>query len=108
MVLPACAGRAGFVLRSRFAEDELAVAVRRGVRQCVILGAGLDRFAYRQPPLFHDVRLFEVDHPATQAWKRASVTAANLAVPANLTWVPLDFEHQTLTEGLLAADFDAR
>src|SRR5262249_44341422 len=62
--------RAGFVLRSRFAEDELATAAAEGVRQYVLLGAGLDTFAYRQPPFARDLRIFEVDHPDTQTWKR--------------------------------------
>jgi len=60
--------RAFVAARSRFAEDELGVAIERGVRQCVVLGAGLDTFAYRNP--FANLRVIEVDHPATQAWKR--------------------------------------
>jgi methyltransferase (TIGR00027 family) len=99
--------RAGIVLRSRFTEDELARAAAGGVQQYVILGAGLDTFAYRQPPFARDLRIFEVDHPATQAWKRERLTAMGIADPANLSWVPVDFEHQTLLEGLTAAGFDA-
>ena len=56
-------------VRTRFAEDALAAAVERGVGQFVVLGAGLDTFAYRSP-LRSRLRIFEVDHPATQAWKR--------------------------------------
>jgi methyltransferase (TIGR00027 family) len=99
--------RALFVLRSRFAEDELAVATARGVCQYVILGAGLDTFAYRQPSHAGALDIFEVDHPATQAWKRESLAVADIALPTNLRWAPVDFERQTLPEQLAAAGFDA-
>jgi methyltransferase (TIGR00027 family) len=94
--------RSAFVLRSRFAEDELEAAAARGVAQFVILGAGLDTFAFRQPAFAAGVRIFEVDHPATQTWKRRRIAACGLAEPANLIWVPIDFEH-----GRLAVDLDA-
>jgi methyltransferase (TIGR00027 family) len=96
--------RAFMAARSRYAEDELACAVARGVRQYVVLGAGLDTFAYRNP--YPDLRVFEVDHPATQAWKREQLEAAGIAVPAALTFVPVDFERQTLVEGLGQSGFD--
>lgn len=92
-------------VRTRFAEDALAAAVERGVRQLVVLGAGLDTYAYRGP--FRDrLRVFEVDHPATQAWKRERLRDAAIPLPASLTFAPVDFEHQTLAEGLAAAGFD--
>jgi methyltransferase (TIGR00027 family) len=91
--------------RSRFAEDALASAAERGVRQLVVLGAGLDTLAYRSA-LAQRLSLFEVDHPATQAWKRERLAAAAIPVPASLTFAPLDFERQTLAEGLAAARFD--
>jgi methyltransferase (TIGR00027 family) len=97
--------RALFVLRSRFAEDELAVAATQGVGQYVILGAGLDTFAYRQPSYAGALNIFEVDHPATQAWKRESLAVADVSLPTNLRWVPVDFERQTLPEQLAAAGF---
>ena len=90
--------------RSRYAEDGLAGAVADGVRQYVVLGAGLDTFAYRNP--YADLRVFEVDHPATQAWKREQLQAAGIAIPQSLTFVPVDFERQTLAEGLGQAGFD--
>ena len=94
-------------LRSRLAEDALADAVTRGTRQLVILGAGLDTYAYRSP--FADrLHVFEVDHPATQAWKRDKLWAAAIAPPATLTFAPVDFEQQTLAEGLAAAGFNER
>jgi len=92
-------------VRTRFAEDALAVAVKRGVRQLVVLGAGLDTYAYRNP--FGDrLRIFEVDHPATQAWKRQLLHEAAIPMPSSLTFVPVDFERQTLAERLAATSFD--
>lgn len=91
--------------RSRYAEDQLAQAVSRGAKQYVILGAGLDTFAYRSP--FPDVRVFEVDHPATQAWKRECLKLAQIALPDSLTFVPVDFETETLCHGLEQAGFVA-
>jgi methyltransferase (TIGR00027 family) len=99
--------RAEVVLRSRFAEEELDRAAARGVQQYVILGAGLDTFAFRQPPFARDLRIFEVDHPATQAWKRERLVAMGIPAPSNLSWSPVDFERQTLMEGLAMAGFDA-
>ena len=90
--------------RSRYTEDRLAEAVAGGATQYVVLGAGLDTFAYRNP--FPTLRVFEVDFPATQVWKRAMLTKAAIAVPANLVFVALDFEHQTLAEGLMGAGLD--
>ncbi len=96
------------VARSRCAEDILAAAVAGGADQYVVLGAGLDTFAYRNP--FDDLRVFEVDHPATQAWKRACLAEARIAEPGGssaVTFVPVDFEHQALEEQLQAAGFSA-
>jgi methyltransferase (TIGR00027 family) len=95
--------RAFVVARSRAAEDELAAALRRGVRQYVILGAGLDTFAYRSPYPAAALRIFEVDHPATQAWKRGRLVAAAIGVPPFLTFVPIDLETQTLAARLAEA-----
>ena len=92
--------------RSRFAEESLAAAVVRGVRQYVLLGAGLDTFAHRNPFADAGLRVFEVDHPATQGWKRDRLAAAGLEPPASLTFAPTDFERQTLADGLAAAGFD--
>ena len=95
--------RAFLVARSRYAEDALATAVSRGVRQYVLLGAGLDTFAYRNP--YPDLRVFEIDHPATQQWKRRLLTSNRIAVPDSLSYVPVDFETQTLSGQLSRADF---
>lgn len=99
--------RAGLVVRSRFAEEEAERGIADGVRQVVVLGAGLDTFAYRHGHEVDDLRLFEVDHPATQAWKRGLLAGAGIGVPANLTYVASDFEHVTLAQALAAAGFDA-
>lgn len=93
-------------VRTRFAEDALHAAVERGVRQLVVLGAGLDTYAYRST-LLDRLRIFEVDHPATQAWKRERLEAATIAIPESVTFAPIDFEHQSLAEGLAGAGFDA-
>src|ERR1017187_3525578 len=97
--------RAFMAARSRYAEDRLAEAVHEGVAQYVVLGAGLDTFAYRNP--YPSLRVFEVDFPATQEWKRAMLAEADIALPAELTFVPLDFERHTLAEGLAEAGFDS-
>jgi len=99
--------RAFIALRSRYAEDELARAIQRGVRQYVILGAGLDTFAYRNPYPVSRLRVFEVDHPATQTWKRERLRKAGIAIPDSLTLAPVDFEQQTLADGLNRAGFRA-
>lgn len=100
--------RAHVVLRSRYAEDRLEAAVRHGVRQYVVLGAGFDTFAYRQPVWAHALRVFEVDHPDSQAWKRGRLRRAGIRVPANVTYAPIDFERETLGDALAAAGLDAR
>jgi methyltransferase (TIGR00027 family) len=99
--------RAFLAARSRVAEEALAEGVARGVRQYVVLGAGLDTFAYRNPHDGAGVRVFEVDHPATQAWKRERLAAAGLPVPPSLSFVPLDIESDALGPALARAGFDA-
>ena len=93
--------------RSRFSEETLAACVARGARQVVVLGAGLDTFSLRNPHAGQGVRIFEVDHPATQRWKRERLNQAALATPASLTFAPVDFERQSLADGLAAAGFAA-
>jgi len=95
--------RAFIVARSRFAEDHLGEAWSRGVRQYVVLGAGLDTFAYRNP--YPDLRVFEVDYPATQGWKLKQLQSGGIAVPATLTFAPVDFEKDTLEAGLARSGF---
>jgi methyltransferase (TIGR00027 family) len=96
--------RAFMVARSRYAEDNLAQAVANGVRQYVLLGAGLDTFAHRNP--YPGLHVFEVDHPATQQWKYELLQTNNLPIPTNLTYAAVDFERESLAERLEAAGFD--
>jgi methyltransferase (TIGR00027 family) len=97
--------RAFLVARSRYAEDTLARAVAHGVTQYVLLGAGLDTFAHRNP--YPKLRVFEVDHPATQQWKRGLLAEGSLPAPKNLAYTPVDFESQKLPEQLQASGFDS-
>jgi len=97
--------RAFVAVRSRFAEDEIAAAAARGVRQCVVLGAGLDTFGYRNP--FAELHVIEVDHPATQAWKRDLLRSAGVAVPVSVSFVPVDFAKQSLADELQRSGFRA-
>jgi methyltransferase (TIGR00027 family) len=92
--------RCQVVGRSRYVEDELTEALKRGVAQYVILGAGFDSFVYRRPDVAGVLRVFEVDHPATQAWKRMRLRELGVAIPPNLVFVPLDFQQQSLIESL--------
>jgi methyltransferase (TIGR00027 family) len=95
--------RAAVMVRNRYAEDELARSIQRGVRQYVILGAGLDTFAYRNP--FPHLRVFEVDHPATHAWKRSCLEKAAIPIPASVTYVSVDFDRQMITNALRPSGF---
>lgn len=96
--------RAFMAARSRYAEDRLAESAAAAVRQYVVLGAGLDTFAYRNP--YPQLRVFEVDFPATQQWKRELLASAAVSIPPSVTFVPLDLEHHTLLESLCDAGFD--
>lgn len=97
--------RAIVIARSRLVESELSMAVRQGIRQYVVLGAGLDTFAYRNPYSSDGLRVFEVDHPATQEWKKMSLFKENIPIPATLRFVPVDFETQSLEVQLKDAGF---
>lgn len=90
-------------VRSRFAQDSLAAAVARGVRQVVVLGAGLDTTALRNP----GIAVFEVDHPATQEWKRRQLAHMNIALPESLRFAAIDFEREAICDGLARSGFDA-
>src|SRR5258707_5179708 len=97
--------RAMMAVRSRYAEDQLTTGVSRGVRQYVVLGAGLDTYAYRNRFRDQGLRVFEVDHPATQAWKRELLSAARIDLPSELSFVPVNFEQQSLGEELRKSGF---
>lgn len=95
--------RSHIVLRSRFAEDALAAAVARGADRYILLGAGLDTFAYRQPEWANAIEIVEVDHPASQRDKREALARAGIPLPPNLRLADVDFEHETLAAGLTRA-----
>jgi len=94
---------AGVGTRGRYAEDRLAVGA---FTQYVILGAGLDSFAWRRPDLLRSLRVFEVDHPASQAWKLERVSGLGLPLGDSQVFVPVDFETGSLHDALRAAGFD--
>ena len=98
-------GRLFTAARSRIAEDALSRAAEAGVRQIVILGAGLDTFALRHPADARQIRIYEVDHPATQAWKLQRLTEGQIAIPSSVSFVPVDFEQDDLGEKLAAVGF---
>ncbi|WKU48945.1 class I SAM-dependent methyltransferase [Streptomyces sp. VNUA116] len=108
MTMPGVSGvRASIVARARFVEDLVAERADAGATQYVILGAGLDSFAQRRPELGSRLRVFEVDQPGTQAWKRQRLAGLGYDVPSWLTFVPVDFEAgDSWGERLTAAGFD--
>jgi methyltransferase (TIGR00027 family) len=89
--------------RSRYAEDRLAAGA---FTQYVILGAGLDSFAWRRPDLLDSLKVFEVDHPASQAWKLGRVRDLALPLSGSQVFVPVDFEAEPLRDALGTAGFD--
>lgn len=93
------------VLRSRYAEDVLEGALAAGVDQYVIIGAGFDSFALRRRDLEARLRVLEIDHPATQALKRERIAQLGDGLPSNLEFVAIDFERETVGEGLARSGF---
>lgn len=98
--------RSFLVVRSRFAEDELRHAVERGVRQYVVLGAGFDTFALRNPFADDGLRVFELDHPATQKAKLARLAGAGVEAKPGATFTPVDLATTSLDDALGRAGFD--
>ncbi len=94
------------LIRSRYAEDCLKQAVDHGMQQYLMLGAGWDTFAYRQPAWAQGLRIFEVDQPASRQAKLQRIQAAQIMVPPNVAYVPIDFETTALREGLRRSSFD--
>jgi methyltransferase (TIGR00027 family) len=95
-----------FAIRTRFVEDAVAAAIHEGIGQYVILGAGLDSFAYRRPDLSERLKIVEVDRAASQAWKRNRLEKMEVAIPASVAFVPLDHETDDLRAGIVGAGFD--
>ena len=98
--------RAGAVARARLVDDIVAECADRGLDQNVILGAGLDSFALRHISLVRKLRVFEVDEPDTQAWKRRRLHELGMNPPETLSFVPVDFERQSWVEEIAKAGFD--
>jgi len=98
--------RAAVAWRARCAEDALVRAVAGGVQQYAVLGAGLDSFAWRRADLLPALRVFEVDAPETQAWKRSRLAALGVGAPDGLRYVPLDLAHTSVYDGLAGAGWD--
>ncbi|HUB61610.1 MAG TPA: class I SAM-dependent methyltransferase [Puia sp.] len=94
--------RSHIVLRSRYTEDRLAQAFARGIRQYLLLGAGLDTFAWRRPPGMSDLMVFEADHPATQEQKRQRLLRAGIGYPDHYERIPVNFEPER------AGDFEPK
>jgi methyltransferase (TIGR00027 family) len=92
--------------RSRFVEDFVVAGVDDGIEQYVLLGAGLDSFAYRRTDLADRLTVFEVDHPLSQAWKRDRLEELQVPIPGNVVFAPVDFETMSLRDGLVAAGMD--
>ncbi len=92
--------------RARYTEDRLGEAVREGVRQYVILGAGMDTFAFRRPELAENLRVFEVDHPAMHSFKRRRLAELGWELPAHLHFVSVDFTRESLTAALSRTPYD--
>lgn len=102
------AARIMFALRERFCEDTLADAVEQGATQYVVLGAGLNSFAYSGSNLSRRVHVFEVDHPATQTWKRERLHELGIYPDGHVSYIAIDFETETIGEKLLQHGFDPR
>lgn len=96
----------GICMRSRLVEEQLAIVRERDLSQVVVLGAGMDSLAFRRLDLTRGLKVFEVDHPATQAWKRAALATIGTEIPDNVTFVAFDFEHQTLAQALAEGGVD--
>jgi methyltransferase (TIGR00027 family) len=99
---------AGPLVRARYIEEALFAAADQGVRQYVIIGAGLDTFAFRHPDLSDRLRIIEIDHPSTQAFKLDRLARAGLVPPANLCFAAADLEHENIAFALLGAQHDER
>jgi methyltransferase (TIGR00027 family) len=95
-----------FAIRTRFVEDAVEAAIQGGIGQYVILGAGLDSFAYRRTDLSERLKIFEVDRAASQAWKRSRLEEMGITIPDSAAFVPLDAEKDDLRAGLVKRGFD--
>lgn len=92
--------------RARYAEDQLDIALQTGAGQYALIGAGLDTFAWRRTDLRESIQVFEIDHPATQAFKRRRMEEAGFDTPSNVHFVAADLEHESIEQALSRAPFD--
>lgn len=95
----------GVVLRTRYTEDALAEAAARGVRQYVIVGAGFDAFSIRRPSFARELEIFELDHPATQAFKRERIAALDVSLPESVHFISVDFRHEGVDDALRRSSY---
>ena len=91
------------ISRARYTEDTLEEAFRQGIKQYVILGAGMDTFAFRRPEMLEELEVFEVDHPATQKFKLNRLTELGWKHPAKLHFIPVDFTKESLVTALISS-----
>ena len=96
------------VSRSRYTEDNLDEAIKQGVQQYVILGAGMDTFAFRRTDIANQLQVFEIDHPATQAYKRQRIAELGWKKPSNLHYVPVDFTKENLEKALKHSSYNSK
>ncbi len=101
-------GLSSVLCRARYSEDNLKEAVKQGMQQYVILGAGMDTFAFRHPELLEQLQVFEVDHPATQAFKRQRIAELGWEKPSNLHFVTVDFTQENLATALKRSSYDSK
>lgn len=101
-------GSGSIISRARYTEDNLLKAVRQDVRQYVILGAGMDTFAFRHPEMLEQLQVFEVDHPATQGFKRNRISQLGWELPKNLHFIPVDFTEDSLAAALTRSSYDPK
>jgi methyltransferase (TIGR00027 family) len=99
--------RGRLLIRARYAEEKLDAAMRAGIDQYVILGAGLDSFAWRRPDAAGRLTIFEIDHPRSQAAKRGRLKECGLTVPAHLEFIPVDFGRETVAEALARSRYSS-
>jgi len=99
-------GPSSILSRARYSEDSLEEVVKQGVQQYVILGAGMDTFAFRRPEMLEQLKVFEVDHPATQSFKSRRLAELGWEHPAQLHFVSVDFMHENLVAALTRSSYD--
>ncbi len=105
-VLRACPGYGNVIIRTKYTEDRLDRAMTDGLVQYVNLGAGMDTFCFRRPELVPTLKIFEIDHPATQDMKKKRLASAGLTPPSNVEYISADFERERLGDVLRKSTYD--